>query len=102
MNSPTPDYPAMGEARAVRTEAREIRMENIAHRDCLMHFEHSARLDRAEADIQTLFSKLGEALSLMYKVDKRLEGLNGKIIGACTVSGTFAGIIMGIVLHFLK
>jgi hypothetical protein len=109
MNYPTPDYSALDEARSVRHEAREIRMEREAHEECVMHLAHTARLDRAEIDIQTLFSKVGEALGLMHKVDARvsevntsLAGLNGRIYGGSIIAGSLVGVIVSVVLHFMK
>jgi hypothetical protein len=102
MNNPTPNYPAMDEARAMRHEQREIRMENDAHDNCMMHLAHTVRIERNESDIKTLFSKVGEAIGLMYKVDKRLEGLNGKIIGASAGASILIGVVMGLLQHLLK
>jgi hypothetical protein len=65
--------------------------------ECDEHKAHSVRLDRTESDVQKLFDKLGGALGLMYKIDKRLEGLYGKIAGIALASSFLMGVIIVLV-----
>lgn len=65
---------------------------------CNTHSEHVVRIDRAEEDIQRLFTRFGELISLMYKIDKRLEGLFGKISGIAFIMS----LLMGVVVVFVE
>jgi len=57
-------------------------------KDCTLHAEHNVRIERTEEDVQRLFGEFGEVINLLHKVDKRLEGLYGKIAGiAFAISG---------------
>jgi hypothetical protein len=69
---------------------------------CPYHVDHENRINRNEQDIQTQFAKIGEALGLMHKVDKRLEGLYGKITGISAVTGTIIVLIPKILDWLVK
>lgn len=56
---------------------------------------------RNRDDVQKLFDKFGEAIGLMYKVDKKLENWTGKVAGiSICVSGAI-GVIIMIVKFFI-
>jgi len=48
---------------------------------CREHSGLQTRVDRNEQDIQTLFSKVGESIGLLHRIDKRLEAFHAKIAG---------------------
>jgi len=65
---------------------------------CKEHSGYASRTKRNEEDIQRLFEKFGEAIGLMYKVDKKLENWSGKVAGiSLCVSGC-----IGIIIIVLK
>jgi len=55
------------------------------------------RVTRNEQDIQRLFDKFGEAISMMHRIDKRLEGLWGKVTGIVLGMSILVGVIMKLV-----
>lgn len=61
--------------------------------ECPDHRMHEERIRRTEEDVQRLFDKFGTAVGLMYKVDKRLEGLYGKIAGIAAAITVFIVIV---------
>lgn len=64
---------------------------------CPHHSGLSARTVRNEQDIQTLFDKLGEAIGILHRVDKRLEGLMGKIAGIAAATTLAMSIILKLI-----
>lgn len=57
--------------------------------------EHSAiatRVERNEEDIQKLFDKFGEAIGLMYRLDKKMENWQGKVAGIALAASLLVGI----------
>jgi len=70
--------------------------------DCVHHSDHASRITRSEEDIQRLFDKLGAAIGLMSKIDKRLEGLYGKITGIAMSSSLLITIILKVTELWMK
>ena len=68
--------------------------------NCPNHSGLDERSRRNAKDVQRLFDKFGEAISLMYKVDKKLDNWTGKVAGiSICVTGTITVIIF-VIRHF--
>lgn len=65
-------------------------MPNDPRTDCPDHSGLCVRITRNEQDVQTLYSKVGESIGLLHRIDKRLEGLHTKI--ALIAAGITAGV----------
>lgn len=66
--------------------------------------EHSAietRTERNEADIQALFSKFGEAITLMYKIDRKLSNWTGKTAGIVLGVSTIISVLIMVLKEYV-
>lgn len=64
---------------------------------CPYHSGLESRVRRSEEDIQKLFDKFGTAVGLMYKVDKKMEGIWGKLVGVAACAATLSPIILKLI-----
>jgi len=69
---------------------------------CNIHEDHHTRIKRNEDDIQKLFDKFGDAIGLMYKVDKKMEALTGKIAGIAIAVAILSPVLMKLIDKIIK
>lgn len=68
---------------------------------CPEHSAIEARTTRNEADIQALFSKFGEAISLMYSIDRKLSNWAGKMAGIVLGISTVISLLVVVLKEFI-